>query len=81
MFRAMFSSQPATGVLTGTMISNTIAVGVLLIAATYASRRGWFAVVPPRLRPVALGFATSLTIAYVLLGTAQIDQRFIYFQF
>jgi alginate O-acetyltransferase complex protein AlgI len=81
MLRAMSTLQANAGVLTDTMITNVLIVAATMVAVSAAERGGWSRVIPVRVRPFALGVATSLGAAYVLLGEAAIDQRFIYFQF
>ena len=58
-----------------------VAVAVFLVVGSLASRRRWWPTLPTPLRPVFVGAALALTLAYVVIAEPPTEQRFVYFQF
>ncbi len=81
MLASMFSLHGPAPALTNTVQVNLVILAVVALAVSFAGRRHWVPELPRVLKPVVLGGATAMLLAFVLTEVAPIGTRFIYFQF
>jgi alginate O-acetyltransferase complex protein AlgI len=81
ILRAMLTYQPASDALAANATLYVVTVATLLLLGSIVVRwRSWPAL-PAPLRPVVVGAALALAVAYAAVAEPPTEQRFIYFQF
>nr|MBA2450528.1 MBOAT family protein [Chloroflexota bacterium] len=81
ILRAMVTYEPASGAFSTGATFYVAVVASVLIVGSIVARRGWCPTPPPVLRPVFLGAALALVVAYAAIAEPATGQRFVYFQF
>jgi alginate O-acetyltransferase complex protein AlgI len=77
----MFSITPASEEITVGQAIVVLAVTALALLVPLIRTNGWRPACPPLLRPVLIGAALALVVAYAVVAEPPTAQRFVYFQF
>ena len=81
LLQTMLIPRPGPNVLSPGADLYVLAVAAGLIAVSLVGRLAWPRPLPAPLRPVLVGVALALTLAYAVLAEPPAEQRFVYFQF
>jgi alginate O-acetyltransferase complex protein AlgI len=81
MLRSMFSATQATDEITIGQSIVVLAAAALALLLRLIQHTDWRPAWPPLLRPVLVGAALALVVAYVVIAEPPTAQRFVYFQF